>query len=219
MGEQMSENTTTAKSEQVCVFLIGRTICGHTLARHRRADGSPMDHDFASSPQAVKEQYQRRADFGPYGDATTPGFLLTDKQVEQMSEESTAVQHRAAKPYEDHLQGRLRTDEEIAGYLEAALEAIENYSPKDELAALALAVNDVIKVMRSCASISPVRVDETSTAYNAAAYKAVENDCIGTIEQERLQKAPAWVRSLVNSLVQRIYNLRRSRQPQYGAGL
>ncbi len=60
----------------------------------------------------------------------------------------TEAASRISKPWAEHLAERLRTNEERAGYLSAALEAVENYSPKDELAGLCLVVQDVIKSLR-----------------------------------------------------------------------
>lgn len=53
---------------------------------------------------------------------------------------------------------------------------------------------------------------ETDTAYNLGEITELQKEIIGSVERERLQKASPWVRSLVNELVQRIYNLRRIAQ-------
>lgn len=54
---------------------------------------------------------------------------------------------------------------------------------------------------------------EDDTAYNADAILRLRQEVIGEVERERLAKALPWVRSLVNDLIQRIYNLRRMAAP------
>ena len=70
--------------------------------------------------------------------------------------------------------------------------------------------------------IIPAPEGEGNTAYNAGVIMAVHEDVVGAWENERLNKYP-WVNSLVNSLVQRISNLRalhkRAEAEGYAAGL
>ena len=70
--------------------------------------------------------------------------------------------------------------------------------------------------------IIPAPEGEGNTVYNAGVIMAVHEDVVGAWENERLNKYP-WVNSLVNSLVQRISNLRalhkRAEAEGYAAGL
>ncbi len=50
---------------------------------------------------------------------------------------------------------------------------------------------------------------ETSTAYNADEMIKLHLELLGAVERERLEKSSSWVRSTVNDLIQRIYNLRK----------
>jgi len=36
-------------ADEECAFVYGHTTCGYTRARHYRADGSPMDHEFTEA--------------------------------------------------------------------------------------------------------------------------------------------------------------------------
>lgn len=58
---------------------------------------------------------------------------------------------------------------------------------------------------------------ETNKAYNAAEMSALHDELINPVDAERLNKAPAWTRSLVTDLVQRIYNLRHCDNCKRGA--
>lgn len=65
------------------------------------------------------------------------------------SKRSEAGARRLTKSYEEHLTERLRTPVDVALYLQGALETIENYSPKEELAALSIVVQDAIRALRA----------------------------------------------------------------------
>lgn len=49
---------------------------------------------------------------------------------------------------------------------------------------------------------------ESARAYNSGEISRVEKDVIGSVEMARLAKLPAWAKSLIHNLVQRIANLR-----------
>jgi hypothetical protein len=52
---------------------------------------------------------------------------------------------------------------------------------------------------------------ETVTTYNANEMMRLYKDLICPMDYERLGRLPTWVRSLIHSLVLRIYNLRKQR--------
>ena len=60
-------------------------------------------------------------------------------------------------------------------------------------------------------------MDETSTSYNAADYAKVRDDVLAPWERERLHKLPIWAQRTIESLIQRIYNLRIT-SPQENGG-
>jgi hypothetical protein len=49
---------------------------------------------------------------------------------------------------------------------------------------------------------------EEDKAYNAQMIVDIEREVLGTVERERLQKAPPWVRSVVTDLIRRLANSR-----------
>ena len=70
--------------------------------------------------------------------------------------------------------------------------------------------------------IIPAPDGEGNTAYNAAVIQSLNNELVGPVERDRMQKL-LWLRLLVNGLIQRIANLRalhkRAHANGYAAGL